>query len=281
MASEPQPTGTSSLEAARAHARAQAGLVAATMATVPATAATDLPAGVRSEDVRWDEVLGVGGYASAVVRRGGVIRFTDLEGDTCTNVQVFHADLPSERLNPADTVKVQWQAYPTTGALLLSDRGRTLATIVDDTSGAHDALCGHANRAGNEARYGHGAIGGPSPATRDLLALGAARQGLERRDLSAGLNLFRSVRVGDDGALHLVDPAGTTGHVELRADLDLIVVVAVAPHPLDERPTYAAGPIRITSWAADHPVPDPFRATSPERARAFENTDQYLLGAGR
>ncbi|MCU1371189.1 MAG: hypothetical protein JWO77_2383 [Ilumatobacteraceae bacterium] len=270
---------TDSLEAALAHARSQAGATAPTQATVPATAARDLPAGVAAGAVTWDEVLGTGGYASARVRRGDLVRFTDIDGGTCLNLQLHHAALTSERLNPADTVKVQWQAYLGEGSLLLSDLGRVLATIVTDTSAGHDALCGHSNRLMNEARYGHGAAHGPHPSTRDLLALAAARQDLGRRDLTAGINLFAPVRVAGDGGLHLAVPSGVPGVVELRAELDLVVLVAVGPHPLDERPEPEIGGVRITSWAGDRAEPDPFRATSPERLRAFENTEQFLAAA--
>ncbi|CAN5801398.1 urea carboxylase-associated family protein [soil metagenome] len=273
--------GTGSLEAALAHARAQAGATSATQATVPSGAATDLPAGVEAAAVVWDETLAAGGYATAALRRGTVLRVTDTSGDTCVNLQLFNAALPSERLNPADTVKVQWQAYLGEGALILSDRGRVLATMVADTSGRHDALCGHANRRGNEARYGHGGAHGPTPNTRDLLALGAARQGLERRDLTAGINLFSTVVVAEDGALHLDPPRQVASYVELRAELDLVVVLAVAPHPLDDRPAYTAGPVRLSAWTADRAEPDPFRTSSPERQRAFENTEQFLLAGAR
>lgn len=267
---DPSGTGTASLEAALAHARAQAGTVAATQATVPSTAAVDLPDGVAPESVTWDEVLGSGGYASARLRRDQVVRITDLDGGTCANLQLFHAGLTSERLNPADTVKVQWQAYLGAGSLLLSDLGRVLATVVADTSAGHDALCGHTNR-----RSAHGA----RPSTRDRLALAAARQDLGRRDLTSGINLFAPVVVGDDGALERRAPTGVAAHVELRAELDLIVLVAVGPHPLDVDVELAApvGPIRITAWQpGGRPHPDPFRSSSPERQRAFENTEQFV-----
>jgi len=267
---------TDSLEAALAHARSQAGATAATQATVPAAAAVDLPEGVSAAAVTWDEVLGSGGYASGRVRRGDVIRFTDLDGGTCANLQLHHAALTSERLNPADTVKVQWQAYLGEGALLLSDLGRVLATITADTSTGHDALCGHSNRRTNEARFGHGAAHGPHPGARDLLALAAARHDLGRRDLTAGINLFAPVRVAADGGLHLAPPTGARAHLDLRAELDLVVLLAVAPHPLDDRPDATAGRVRITSWEAERPEPDPFRATTPERLRAFENSEQFV-----
>ncbi|MGN6695338.1 MAG: urea amidolyase associated protein UAAP1 [Aquihabitans sp.] len=267
---------TDSLEAALAHARAQAGTRAATQATVPSTAAVDLPDGVDRATVTWDEVLGAGGYASGRVRRGDIIRVTDLEGGTCANLQLHHAALTSERLNPADTVKVQWQAYLGEGALLLSDLGRVLATITADTSNGHDALCGHSNRRSDEERFGHGAAHGPTPNVRDLLALAAARHDLGRRDLTSGINLFSAVRVAEDGGLQLGAPTGVPGYVELRAELDLVVLIALGPHPLDDRSASVPGPVRITSWAAERPVPDPFRDSTPERLRAFENSEQFV-----
>jgi len=273
-----RPSGTGSLEDALAHARSQTGTSAATQATVPASSATDLPDGVAPGSVTWDEVLGSGGYASARIRRDQVIRITDRTGATCANLQLHHAALTSERLNPADTVKVQWQAYLGEGALLLSDLGRVLATIVTDTSAGHDALCGHTNRSVNEHRHGTGAPGGPHPSTRDLLALAAARQDLGRRDLTSGINLFAPVTVAPDGALHRLPATGTPAFVELRAELDLVVLIAVGPHPLDDGPAAPVGPIRITAWRAERPDPDPFRHSSPERRQAFENTEQFLAG---
>lgn len=131
---------TATTAGAREHARAQAGAHADAMRTVPATAATDLPDGVEPETVVWDETVAGGGYAHRVLARGTSIHLVDLEGDACANLVLFDALDPSERLNVADTVKVQWQAYLGRGSLLLSDRGRVLASIVADTSGTRRAL---------------------------------------------------------------------------------------------------------------------------------------------
>ena len=216
------------------------------------------------------------------MRRGDVLRLTDLDGGTCVNLQLHHAALTSERLNPADTVKVQWQAYLGEGALLLSDLGRVLATIIADTSAGHDALCGHTNRRDQRgpvrprraptARTRRPATCWPWPPPAATSA-GATSP--------PGINLFAPVRVGDDGAPRTSQPpTGAPAHVELRAELDLVVLVAVDPHPLDRRGPTRAGPVRITAWAAVRPEPDPFRATTPERLRAFENTEQFV-GAAR
>ncbi|MFX5693267.1 DUF1989 domain-containing protein, partial [Acinetobacter baumannii] len=60
----------------------------------------------------------------------------------------------SERLNHADTIKVQWAASLRKGRVILSDMGRVLFSIVEETTGgAHDTLAGASTVATNEARY--------------------------------------------------------------------------------------------------------------------------------
>ena len=193
------PAATATLEQAREHARAQSGTKARTKPTIPASTAAGVsdgsggPDGIRAETIRWDETIGTGNYASKLLRRGTMVRFTDTDGDACIAMVVFNAEATQERINVADTVKVQWQAYLGAGALLLSDMGRVLMTIVDDSSERHDALCGYTNRRENEHRYGAGGVSSATPAARELLALAAAKHGLARRDLPSGVNLFKGV----------------------------------------------------------------------------------------
>ncbi|MGE0879410.1 MAG: urea amidolyase associated protein UAAP1 [Acidimicrobiia bacterium] len=278
--SDSQSPGTSTLEAARDHARGQAGIAAETQATIPSTRAVDLPEGVTSSVVVWDETLGAGGYSAITLPRHAHLRITDLEGDACIGLVVYNARQTAERLNVADTVKVQWQAYLTEGAVLLSDLGRALATVVADTSGRHDALCGATTQASNERRYGAGAIHSASPATRELFKVAAARHGLTRRDLPPSMSLFKSVRVAADGRLTFDGAVTEPGrYVELRADLDLLILLANAPHPLDERAAYTAGKVRLTAWRSEPPADPIATAATPERARAYENSVQYIVGS--
>jgi uncharacterized protein YcgI (DUF1989 family) len=231
------------------------------MRTIPASAATDLPDGLTGADVLWDETLGANGYATRVLERGARVRLTDLQGDACLGLLLFNADNPVERLNVADTVKVQWNAYLAPGRLLLSDMGRSLASVMADTGATHDALCGAA------------------PQMRERFLLALAKEGLGRADLVANVNLFKGVRVTDDGSLvFYAQSSAPNARVELRMDMDVLMIVANGTHVLDPRPDAPVGMVRVLAHrgqpAADD---DPVRNATPENQRAFENTDDYFL----
>jgi urea carboxylase-associated protein 2 len=263
--------------AAQAHARAQAGTRAEAMPTVPATSAVDLPAGVAPADVVWDETIAPGGYAGRQIARGTRLRLTDLAGDASPSLLLFNAERPVERLNVADTLKVQWNGYLGQGRLLLSDMGRVLASLVEDTAGTHDAFCGASNQASNARKYGDGFNHGAHPNARDRFSLGVAKFGLGRKDIHPCLNLFKEVRVAQGGDTVIdIGPYPPGRFVTLRAEMDLIVVLANCPHVLDPRPAYTVAPLRATAWRGPvTPEADPIRNATPEGLRAFLNVEDY------
>jgi urea carboxylase-associated protein 2 len=264
---------------AREHARAQAGAIAETMPTLPASRAKDLPPYVKPSEVVWDETIPGGGYASRVLKHGTRLRLVNLKGDACCNLLVYNADRPIERLNVADTVKVQWNAYLAEGKLLLSDMGRALMSIVEDTCGHHDALCGASNRKTNAAKYGTGGNYTPHPNARERFLIALAKHGLGKADVMPNVNLFKSVRVERDGELTFINEASKAGDVvELRAEMNVLVVIANTPHVLDPRERYTCTPLRITAYRGALAGPDdPIRNASPEAQRAFLNNDDYFL----
>jgi hypothetical protein len=272
---------TSTPEKAQAHARAQheseQALRTRARPTIPVSDARDLPDDIDRSALLWDETLAAGGYASRIVDRGTRLRLVNSDGDACLALVVYNADRPTERLNVADTVKVQWQAYLSESALLLSDMGRVLLSIVRDTSGRHDALCGASNARANAERYGEGDVSGPCPSVRDRLLLALARHGLGKRDICPNVNLFKRVDVDAHGALSFdARPGAPDEYVELRAEMRVLVALVNAPHVLDPRPRYEATHARILAWRG--PVTrsdDAVRGSSPERRRAFENVEDY------
>lgn len=263
--------------AARDHARGMAGTVVEAMPILPPTA-IDLPVEAHADDLLWEETIAAGGYATRRLARGSRLRLIDLKGDACASLLVFNADQPAERLNVADTVKVQWNAYLGAGKLLLSDMGRVLMTITQDEASLHDTFCGASSAATNAAKYGEGTNSGPYPSARDRFLLGVAKHGLQRRDVHPCVNLFKGTRIESDGTITpQVGPFAPGREVVLRAEMDVIVVVANCPHVLDPRAEWTVTALRATAWRGPvTPVEDPIRNATPEGLRAFQNVEDYF-----
>ncbi len=251
---------------AQAHARAMAGTRVLAMPTLPAP-----------DGFIWEETVAAGGYATKRLNRGARLKLTDMEGDACVSLLVFNAESTAERLNVADTTKVQWNAYLGAGRLLLSDMGRVLFSILEDEAGTHDCFCGASNEASNARRYGDGANHGMHPNARDRFLIAAGKHGLTRKDVHPCINLFKGIRVAADGGLVFEGgpfPAGRS--LTLRAEMDVLVVLANCPHVLDPRPGYTVTPVRATAWRGEPAAPDdPIRNATPEGLRAFLNVEDY------
>ncbi len=265
-------SATANPHAARDHARAMAGTIAEAMPVVPARA-DDAPG-----PVVWEETIAAGGYASRRLARGTRLRLVDVAGDACTSMLLFNAECPVERMNVADTLKVQWHAYLGAGKLLLSDMGRVMMSIVADDAGTHDAFCGASNEASNARAYGDGKNYGSHPNARDRFMLAVAKYGLGRKDVHPCINWFKGVSVGDDGrTTGELGPFAPGRQIVLRAEMDLIVVLANCPHVLDARGDFTVTPVRATAWRGDITAEDDgIRNATPERMRAFLNTEDYF-----
>jgi urea carboxylase-associated protein 2 len=275
---EADARGTADPAGARQHARSQEHTRVEAMPTVPATSSSAPPSGVAAADLLWDETIAGGGYAARELHRGARLRLTDLHGDGCVAMLVFNAERPVERLNVADTVKVQWNAYLGAGRLLLSDMGRALMSILEDDAGTHDTFCGASNEAGNARKYGSGANWGPTPNARDRFLLGCAKFGLARRDIHPCVTWFKGVRIdGEGNTLVQIGPFAPGRAVTLRAEMNLLVVLANCPHPLDPRPAFCVSAVRACAWRGPvAPPEDPLRSASPEARRALWNVDEYF-----
>jgi uncharacterized protein len=270
---------TATTYGARDHARAQAGTHAEAMPVVPSADWPDPPCA--AGHLVWAETVAGGNYTHRVLARGTELRLTDPRGDACAHLLLYVADRPWERLNVADTVKVQWNAYLGEGRLLLSDQGRVLASVVADTSGRHDALCGTSTLVRNTERYGDGTPQSNSPAGRELLKLAAAKNGLEPRDLPPSLSFFQGVEIRDDGSLDFTGSIGPGGSVTLRAEQDVTVLIANVPHPADPREQYVSTALEVLAWrAAPTTAGSPLWDATPEGRRAFLNTAEFLAARG-
>jgi urea carboxylase-associated protein 2 len=181
-----------------------------------------------------------------------------------------------------DTLKAQHVSRITSGVALYSDMGRVLASVTHDTCGWHDTITGHATAAHVAARWGavsyQQARNDWRRSARDALLVELAKHGLGPRDLVANVNFFTRVGVDDDGELRFVPASSRAGDaVTLRFELDTLVVLCSAPHPLDPAPEWAPRPVAIELATVDPASDvDAVRRACPENERGFAASEGAL-----
>jgi uncharacterized protein len=218
---------------------------------------------------------------SMVVRRGFALRLTDLEGGANCSALFFNAEEKTERYNMADTLKAQHTGFLTAGHVCYSDMGRILVAVTRDTRGWHDPICGVSDAAMLCTRYGvaryQEARNDFHRSGRDLFLVELGKWGLDKRDLVACVNFFSKVTVDASGQLSFMPSReGAGDQVELRAEMDTLVVLNTAPHPLDPSPLWSPHPVRCEIVAVPPAaIDDPCRVSCAENTRGYENTAIY------
>jgi urea carboxylase-associated protein 2 len=229
-----------------------------------------------------------GGYWNGVITRGRTLRLTDVDGTGGVALLAYNSDDPTERYNGADTMKVQNQIFLAEGMLVLSDMGRVLFSITSDTSSHHDTLSGASSRTDDEVRFGPGRFQELRNRfhrnAHDNFIMALGHHGLGRRDVMPNLNLFDRVEVEADGTLRWVGPCGRVrAHIDLRAELNVLVVISNTPHPLDPSTQWRTGPLEVAVFESlgEERTDDVEQVKSEEARRAFDNTDRYRALASK
>jgi urea carboxylase-associated protein 2 len=236
-----------------------------------------------SAPVLWEEIVEPGASWSHVLKRGTVLRLTDIQGGANVGALFYNFECPVERYNMADTLKAQHIARLTENLVLYSDMGRILCSVVGDTVGWHDPIGGCSHAALVAAQYGESryqeARNQCHRNGRDSFLVELGKWGLGPRDLVPNVNFFSRVTVSEDGAMAFRPANSPPGsYVELRAEMNVLTVLNTCPHPLDASPTYAPKPVHLAIRRAAPPGPDdPCRLSRPENERGFTLTERYFL----
>lgn len=263
-------------ETAEAHRRRYedlrvAGQGGAVRALPPPTALDGAP--IAPGAVVHRETVPPGWYETVRLRRGEALRIVDISGRASVSVIGWCLHDTAERLNCADTAKVQWSATLARGRVILTDMGRVFLSLIEDTSGAHDLLVGGSTPASTLATCGE-----ITRNTHDNFLAGAAKLGLGLRDIPASVTFFAPVSLDGDGRFLWNGGRKRVGDfVDLRAESDLVLVASNCPHPLDPARGGLAlgGLVELVRHRAPPVAPDDScRTLSPEIARAFAFTDR-------
>ena len=97
----------------------------------------------------------------------------------------------------ADTLKAQHTAHLTKGFVCYSDMGRVLASVIEDSCGWHDTICGMSNAALVEKKCGRAdyqqARNAMHRNATDSMIIELGKWGLGRRDIVPNINFFSKV----------------------------------------------------------------------------------------
>lgn len=196
------------------------------------------------------EVVLAGDYFVKTVKAGQTLRILDLEGNQAADTLFYNANDVSERYSAMDTIREQGNVYLTSGTTLLSNLGNPMLTIVADTCGRHDTLGGACATESNTVRYAlekrcmH--------ACRDSWMLAIAEHeelGMSKRDITHNINFFMNVPITSEGGLTFEDGISAPGkYVELRAEMDVIVLISNCPQLNNPCNGYDPTPIEVLVW---------------------------------
>jgi hypothetical protein len=219
-----------------------------------------------------------------VLKQGLTLRLIDKEGGANVGMLLYNPQNLLERYNAPDTLKCQHTFKLTRGHCLYSDMGRVFCSIVADSAGWHDTVCGNTSKKMVAEKWGER----PYQQYRndwqlngyDSFLVEVAKYGLGKKDLAANLNLFSKVSVDDNG--HLLFDCSTPEpgrFIDLRFEMDTLVVFHTCPHPLNPAQAYPRKPVRFQIRTSDSIADDDLcKNHCPENQRGFKNTELYTLG---
>jgi urea carboxylase-associated protein 1 len=196
-------------------------------------------------------VIPAGDYWMHTVQKGQTFRIVDLEGNQAADTLFFSAADPAERYSAVDTIRAGGNVYLGLGTKLMSTESNVMLEIVADLVGQHDTIGGACATESNTVRYDLEKR--TMHACRDSWLLAVAERDdlkLTKRDITHNINFFMNVPVTPEGGLTFADGVSGPGkYVEMRAEMDVIVLISNCPQLNNPCNAYNPTPIEVLVWA--------------------------------
>jgi urea carboxylase-associated protein 2 len=218
------------------------------------------------------------------MRRGTTLRLTDVTGGANAAVLFYNLEEKLERYNMADTLKCQHTFRLTKGHACHSDMGRIFCCITEDTTGWNDSVCGLSDADLIRQKYG---VGRYQELRNEMFRSGLdgmlielGKWGLGMRDVVSNINFFSKVTANEAGEL-IFHPGNskTSDHVDLSFEMDTVVVLSAASHPLDPAKNYHPGAVKLTALVTSAEVATACTKIA-ENARGLQNTERFYAYGG-
>ncbi len=239
-----------------------------------------------NSNVLYEDRLAPACHWSLRMRKGTSLRLIDEQGGANVGMLFYNPENLLERYNAPDTLKCQHTFKLTKGNCLYSDMGRIFCSIVEDSVGWHETVSGNITREMIKQKWGeHSYQDYHNDWYRsgyDSFLVELAKYGLGKKDIAANLNLFSRVEVDDEGNLkYAADNSQAGDYIELRFEMDTLVLLHTCPHPLNPAKEYPKKPVVYQICEAEPVRQDDYCMNfRPENQRGFKNTELYHLGLG-
>ncbi|WP_096085129.1 urea amidolyase associated protein UAAP1 [Agaribacterium haliotis] len=225
-----------------------------------------------------------GSHWSFIARRGTQLKIEDIQGGANVGVLFYNPYLLHEKYNAPDTLKCQHTFKLSSGHCLYSDMGRIFASIIEDTFGWHESVCGNSHASHIRERWGARDYQCDSNNWKqngyDAFLVELAKYGLDRKAMAANLNLFSEVRCDASGELRLARQAEAGDSLCLRFEMDTLVLLHTCPHPLNNASEYPHTPVKLQLSLAEPVREGDFCMNfREENKRGFQNNALYHLGS--
>lgn len=192
-----------------------------------------------------DDVIPAKGNWAREMRAGQLLRLEDIEGQQAIDLICYRLDDLAEKFWAAHTAKLNGTIYITAGHVLYSDLANPMMTVLEDSCGVNDVICGSCSAVLDNVRYGSEKA---VPGCMDNFEAAIAPWGLRRDDIPMCFNIFLDYPVGDGGrvAMDRQAPSKAGDHMLLRAEMDLLVAISNCPQENNPCTGFNPTPIRAT-----------------------------------
>jgi uncharacterized protein YcgI (DUF1989 family) len=207
-----------------------------------------------TSEPRDDVVIPAKGHWAREMEIGELLRLEDVEGKQAIDLICYSRVDPREKFWAAHTAKLNGTIYVGEGHVLYSDKAHPMMTIVADSVGVNDVICGSCSAALDEVRYGPDKA---VPGCMDNFEKAIEPWGLTRADIPMCFNIFLDYPVGDGGgvAMDREAPSRAGDEMVLRAEMDLLVAISNCPQENNPCTGFNPSPIRATIFPAGAQVP--------------------------
>jgi uncharacterized protein len=197
--------------------------------------------------IRADVVVAPGEPWSSVLHEGEILRIIDMEGQQAVDFICFNAHDTKETYDNTVTVRLAARPFLRKGDVLYSNLANPMFTMVEDTIGNHDTICGCCSAEINYLRYKVK----DTPSCRANFLRELAKYGLDSRSLIPNINLFMNIPIDANGELQIRAPLSRPGdHVDLAAEMDCLAVISNCPQILNPANNFNPTPVRMVTFAA-------------------------------